>query len=367
MSDALGTGSVVSVLGFAFWEANVVGFGEATCLKSEVGFTLPVLKPTALFISNIYTTYEIMQIIKDDCNFDFLGKRKIAAVISALMILVGMVSIALHRGLNFGIDFRGGTNVQIRFEKQVNLDDLRKVFATREDSGEMSLQTFGVPEDNEVLLILPVDSKLAKDGQLKENLTELLKDKYPQMELRRVATIGPKVGEELKLNAVRAIFIALGLVLVYISFRFQWKFGVGTIVALIHDVCIVVGVFSMLDKEFTLTIVAALLTVVGYSLNDTIVVFDRIRENQGKYRKKGLEEIINLSTNETLSRTILTSGTTLLVVVCLFFLGGEIIHDFSFAMLVGIGVGTYSSIYIASPVLLLLNQKNPATPVKEEA
>jgi preprotein translocase subunit SecF len=168
------------------------------------------------------------------------------------------------------------------------------------------------------------------------------------------------VGDELKISAVQAILIALGLVLLYITIRFQWRQGVSAIIALVHDVLIIVGIFSILDKEFSLTVVAALLTVVGYSLNDTIVVFDRIRENLGKYRKKSLEETINLSITETLSRTLITSGTTLLVVLALFILGGEIIHDFAFALLVGVLIGTYSSIYVASPMALLLTKLVPA-------
>ena len=179
------------------------------------------------------------------------------------------------------------------------------------------------------------------------------------MEIRRIDTIGPKVGTELKISAVTAIFIALGLVLLYITVRFQWRQGVSSIIAIIHDVFVVVGIFSILDREFSLTVVAALLTVVGYSLNDTIVVFDRIRENQGKYRKKSLEETINLSITEMLSRTLITSGTTLLVVLALFILGGEIIHDFAFALLVGVLIGTYSSIYVASPMALFLTKLIP--------
>jgi len=163
----------------------------------------------------------------------------------------------------------------------------------------------------------------------------------------------------LKISAVQAILIALGLVLLYITIRFQWRQGVSAIVALVHDVLVVIGMFSILDKEFSLTVVAALLTVVGYSLNDTIVVFDRIRENQGKYRKKSFEETINLSITETLSRTLITSGTTLLVVLALFLLGGEIIHDFAFALLVGVLIGTYSSIYVASPVAVFLTKLAP--------
>ena len=195
---------------------------------------------------------------------------------------------------------------------------------------------------------------------LTTELGNILLTLHPEFEIRRIESIGPKVGDELKISAVQAILIALGLVLFYITIRFQWRQGVSAIIALVHDVLIIVGIFSILEKEFSLTVVAALLTVVGYSLNDTIVVFDRIRENLGKYRKKSLEETINLSITETLSRTLITSGTTLLVVLALFILGGEIIHDFAFALLVGVLIGTYSSIYVASPVVLFLTKLVPA-------
>ena len=173
-------------------------------------------------------------------------------------------------------------------------------------------------------------------------------------------SVGPQVGDELKMSALYAILIALGLILIYITIRFHWKFGISAILTLTHDVLVVVGFLSVFDKEFTLPVVAALLTVVGYSLNDTIVVFDRIRENMARFRKKALEDVINLSINEILSRTILTSGTTLFVVLALFFLGGAIIHDFAFGILVGVLVGTYSSIYVASPLLLQMSVKPPA-------
>jgi len=179
---------------------------------------------------------------------------------------------------------------------------------------------------------------------------------HPELEIRRIETVGPRVGDELKASALLAIVVALGLILLYVTFRFQWRQGVSAILTLVHDVLVVVSVFSLLDKEFTLPVVAALLTVVGYSLNDTIVVFDRIRENQGRFRKQALEWVMNLSITETLSRTLITSGTTLLVVTALLVLGGEIIFDFAFALLVGVLIGTYSSIYVASPLVLRLNK-----------
>ncbi len=295
---------------------------------------------------------------KDGEAIDFLSLRRLSAIISGIIILAGVTSIVVHKGLKYGIDFRGGTNVQIQFSTPPNLDQLRQFFAER-GMKNVVLQTFGDVADQEILLGLPTDSPLGTGEHLTSELRKILLPQHPKLEIRRIETIGPKVGDELKISAVQAVLIALGLVLLYITIRFQWRQGVSAIVALVHDVLVVVGIFSIFDKEFSLTVVAALLTVVGYSLNDTIVVFDRIRENQGKYRKKSFEETINLSITETLSRTLITSGTTLLVVVSLFFLGGEIIHDFAFALLVGVLIGTYSSIYVASPMVVLFTKLAP--------
>mgnify|MGYP000327191080 FL=1 len=295
---------------------------------------------------------------KEGQFIDFLGFKRLAAIISGILILAGVASIVAHNGLKYGIDFRGGTNVQIQFSTPPNLDQLRNFFAEN-GMKNVVLQTFGDLADHEILLGLPINSPLGTGENLTSELRKILEPQHPKLEIRRIETIGPKVGDELKISAVKAILIALGLVLLYITIRFQWRQGVSAIVALLHDVLVVVGMFSILDKEFSLTVVAALLTVVGYSLNDTIVVFDRIRENQGKYRKKSFEETINLSITETLSRTLITSGTTLFVVLSLFLLGGEIIHDFAFALLVGVLIGTYSSIYVASPVAVFLTKLAP--------
>jgi len=295
---------------------------------------------------------------KEGQFIDFLSYKRLAAIFSGLLILAGVASIVAHQGLKYGIDFKGGTNVQIQFSTAPDLDQLRQFFAEK-DMQNVILQTFGDPADKEILLGLPTGSPLGTGEKLTSELRKILLPQHPKLEIRRIETIGPKVGDELKISAVQAILIALGLVLLYITIRFQWRQGVSAIVALVHDVLVVIGMFSIFDKEFSLTVVAALLTVVGYSLNDTIVVFDRIRENQGKYRKKTFEETINLSITETLSRTLITSGTTLLVVLALFLLGGEIIHDFAFALLVGVLIGTYSSIYVASPVAVFLTKLVP--------
>jgi preprotein translocase subunit SecF len=295
---------------------------------------------------------------KEGQFIDFLSFKRLAAIISGILILAGVSSIVAHNGLKYGIDFRGGTNVQIQFSTPPNLDQLRYFFAEN-GMKNVVLQTFGDLADHEILLGLPINSPLGTGENLTSELRKILEPQHPKLEIRRIETIGPKVGDELKISAVKAILIALGLVLLYITIRFQWRQGVSAIVALVHDVIVVVGMFSIFDKEFSLTVVAALLTVVGYSLNDTIVVFDRIRENQGKYRKKSFEETINLSITETLSRTLITSGTTLFVVLSLFLLGGEIIHDFAFALLVGVLIGTYSSIYVASPLAVFLTKLAP--------
>ncbi len=299
-----------------------------------------------------------MQLVKDGVVIDFLGKRFYAGIFSAILLVGGLVSVLMHQGLNYGIDFRGGTNIQIRFKEVPNLDQLRDFFADK-DLGNVMLQTFGSVEDREILLGLSVDNPLGTGEKLTYGLRQMLQNDYPELELRRIETIGPKVGDELKTSALQAIMIALGLVLVYITFRFQWRQGIAAIITLLHDVMVVVGIFSIFDKEFTLPVIAALLTVVGYSLNDTIVIFDRIRENISKFRQRKLLPLINQSVTETLSRTLLTSGTTLLVVLALFFLGGEIIHDFAFALLIGVLIGTYSSIYVASPVVLWLTKIAP--------
>ncbi|MBF0287972.1 MAG: protein translocase subunit SecF [SAR324 cluster bacterium] len=297
-----------------------------------------------------------MRLLKEDTHIDFLGKRKIAAIISGVLIVLGLFSIVYHQGLNYGIDFKGGFQVRILFEKVVDLDELRGQF-DRPGMGSVSLQTIG--DGNEVKLVLPLTNSLGSGAELTENLKKLLAKNYPKLEVRSIESVGPQVGDELKKSALYAILISLGLILVYISLRFHWKFGISAILTLAHDICIVVGFFSMFNMEFSLPVIAALLTVVGYSLNDTIVVFDRIRENMARFRKKTLGDIINLSINETLTRTLLTSGTTLFVVLALFFLGGDIIHDFSFGILMGILVGTYSSIYVASPLLLIMSVQTP--------
>jgi len=337
-----------------------------------------------------------MQFIKSDININFIGKRKIAFIVSSVMILISIASLIIHGGPRYGIDFAGGTLIQVKFLNPTAIDDIKSGLATI-GLKKSSIQTFGASDDNEYLI--RTDKSLMTDKELSEEVFQALKfSTKNDLEIRRIEMVGPQVGKDLREKALFAMFFSLLFITIYISgrFEFKWilsgvmagalmgavyflslfhvsipfligaalivtlilfwflqlKYAMGAIVALIHDVSITVGIFSICGKEFTLPIIAALLTIIGYSLNDTIIVFDRIRENLRKKQKNPLQTIINSSINETLSRTVLTSLTTLAVVVCLFTMGGGIIHDFAFAMIIGILVGTYSSIYVASPILI---------------
>ena len=338
-----------------------------------------------------------MQFIKSDINLNFIGKRKIAFFFSVALIIISIASLAYHGGPKLGIDFAGGALIQVRFASQANIDDIKAgLQSVGLDSS--SVQDFSEESANE-FLIRTESPDVTVEG-FATNLKEALDASVgAEAEIRRMEMVGPQVGQDLREKALLAMFYALLGITFYISGRFEFKwfvsggmglalilavylfevigFGIpllivaalmvtlilfwfldlrqthtGAIVALIHDVMITVGVFSVLGMEFTLPIIAALLTIIGYSLNDTIIVFDRIRENMKKHHKKPLKFIINRSINETLGRTILTSMTTLFVVVTLFLLGGGIIHDFAFALIVGVIIGTYSSLYVASPILL---------------
>ena len=298
-----------------------------------------------------------MKIFKTVPQIDFMRKRKIAFIVTALLIAVSIVGI-LVKGINYGIDFSGGTQIQLKFDRTPSLSAIREAFQ-RELSTEINAIVFGAAENNELLITMEQDSVKESSGELNAKIGDILGRIYPDFTadkgIRRVETVGPKVGSELKTKSQWAAFYAFIGILVYIGIRFKFRYGIGAVVAIFHDVIITMGIFILFEKEFTLTIVAAILTIIGYSLNDTIVVFDRVRENAARFPKRKLEEIINLSINESLSRTILTSLTTFLVVLVLFLLGGDIIHDFSFAMLIGLVVGTYSSVFVASPVVMALD------------
>lgn len=288
-----------------------------------------------------------MRIIKDT-NIDFTGKRKIGLTFSLILILAGLISLIAHGGPRLGIDFIGGTLVQVRFENQVSSIDVRSAVSSAGYEGAV-IQQFG--GDREVLIRI-----LEEEGatEAADNISQALAEGFLDnpFEIRKVERVGPKIGEELRTKAVLAILAAMFGIVVYITFRFEFKFAVGALIALAHDVIITLGIFSIMDIEINLSVIAAFLTIVGYSLNDTIVVYDRIRENVKSMRRESYEVIVNTSINNSLARTIVTSITTFMVVFTLYLIGGQVISGFSFAMMVGVVVGTYSSIFIASPVLI---------------
>ena len=290
-----------------------------------------------------------MQLFKDETNFDFMGQIKAAMIISGIAILIGLGSIVFSGGLKYGIDFAGGTLVQLQFKNPPDLEVIRDGLKTI-GLGESTIQEFGSKKDILIRVERSEEKLEAVGAMVKRSLSQ--KFNSDDIIVERVEMVGPKVGRDLREKALLSILYAIIGIVIYISWRFEFQYAIAAIIALIHDVLVTMGAFSILDKEFTLVIVAAFLTIIGYSLNDTIVVFDRIRENLRRKGKLSLSEIINSSINQTLSRTLLTSGTTLLVVLALFFFGGAIIHDFSFALLVGVFVGTYSSIFIASVFLI---------------
>jgi len=290
-----------------------------------------------------------MQLFKDETRFDFMGKIKAAMIISGIVILIGLGSIVISGGLKYGIDFAGGTLVQLQFKSPPDIEVIRDGLKTI-GLGESTIQEFGSKKDILIKVERSEEKLEAVGAMVKRSLSG--KFHFDDIIVERVEMVGPKVGRDLREKALLSILYAIIGIVIYISWRFEFQYAIAAIIALMHDVLVTMGAFSVLDKEFTLVIVAAFLTIIGYSLNDTIVVFDRIRENLRRKGKRSLSEIINSSINQTLSRTLLTSGTTLLVVLALFFFGGEIIHDFSFALLVGVFVGTYSSIFIASVFLV---------------
>ena len=353
-----------------------------------------------------------MEFIKPGLDIDFVGKRKIAFTLSAAMIVLTILLLVWRGGPNYGVDFTGGVLVQIKLEEKRTPSEIKSALGAVQLQDSI-IQEFGEGDELEYLIrVRKTDIELTG---LSEKVKGALEADFGKgVEMRRVEMVGPKVGEDLRQKALFAIFYAILFIAIYISGRFElkwlmsiimalslafvvwvasslgvyvtwliiiamvvtlglcWamklKYALGAIIALIHDVTITLGAFALMDKEISLEIIAAFLTIVGYSLNDTIIVFDRIRENLRRFRRRPFEEVMNTSINGTLSRTILTSSTTLIVVVCLFVLGGGVIHDFAFAMMVGIIVGTYSSIFVASPVLLIWEgsmRKNARARVEE--
>jgi preprotein translocase subunit SecF len=291
-----------------------------------------------------------MHIIKKDLEIDFLGKRKIAFVLSATLLVISLLAI-FTRGFNFGIDFTGGTLIEVGYPEPVDLAEVRSILETA-DFGDVIVQHFGTSKD--ILIRLAPRAKLSTPDLSDAVLRALEGESKTKVKLRRVEFVGPQVGSELTEQGGLAMLWALIGILVYVALRFEYRFAVGAVIALIHDVTISLGLFAIGQFEFDLTVVAALLAVIGYSLNDTIVVFDRARENFRKMRKGTTFQIMNASLNQTLSRTLITSLTTVLVLLALLFFGGKLIRSFALALIFGVFIGTYSSIFIAVPAALVL-------------
>jgi preprotein translocase subunit SecF len=304
-----------------------------------------------------------MDIIKANTNINFMGQRKLALILSAIVLAIGIASL-FSRGINFGLDFTGGTLIEVAYPEAPELGDVRQAL---DDAGfeDFTVQTFGTARD--IVVRMPADEDDETGANLSTQVLRALSAQEPGIDLRRVEFVGPQVGQELAEQGGLALLYALFGILLYISFRFQWRFAVGAVAALVHDVLLVVGILSILQVSFDLTVVAAILAVIGYSLNDTIVLYDRLRENFRVKRKGTPTELCNLSINQMLGRTLMTSLTTLMVLLALFYFGGEIIHAFAFTLIMGVVVGTYSSIYIAGNAAIILGvSKQDLMPVQKE-
>ena len=291
-----------------------------------------------------------MELIPPNTRIDFIGKKKYTMWISAVAILLCLGSIFVHGGLKYGVDFAGGLLIQPKFSKAVNISEVREALETMGLKDAM-VQNFG-GESEFLIRVEKASGDLGEmSNKIQTSLVERFKDKA--LEIRRVEVVGPKVGKDLKEKALWAVGLSLLAILIYVAWRFKTvAYGLGGLVALFHDVIITYGAISIFNLEYSLSLLAVILTIVGFSINDTIVIFDRVRENIKKMRKEDIETIFNVSINETLGRTILTSGTVMMVVLILFFFGGPVIHDFTTALIVGLITGTYSTVYIASPVVL---------------
>ena len=297
-----------------------------------------------------------MEIMKTDTHFDFVRLMKPAVILSIVVILIGIASLIMHGGPNYGIDFAGGSLIQVKFSQEPSADKIRSAVKPMGFEGSI-IQQYG---PNEVIIRTAESGADPKglNSRVEEALTTAFgKGAY---EVRRIEVVGPKVGKDLTRKAILAIVFSWIGILIYVGVRFEFRYALGGIIALVHDVLVTITFLSVFDKEFDLNIVAALLTIIGYSINDTIVIFDRIRENTRKNVKMSLFDVINLSVNQTLSRTILTSLTVFMVLLILFFFGGAVIHDFTFALLVGTVAGVYSTVFIASPIVLLFEKIKPS-------
>ena len=295
-------------------------------------------------------------------KFDFVSKFRSANIISIILVFSSLLLI-FFKGLNFGIDFKGGTLIELRVEpKNINISDIRSAFSKLE-LGDLNVKEFGKKGD----YLIKFEKKNFDQGINIKSIKENIKNQLGQeINFRRVENVGPKVSKELLSSGILAICLALSAMLFYIWVRFEWQFSLGSIIAIFHDVLITLGIFSLLFFEINLSIIAAVLTIVGYSMNDTVVIYDRIRENLLKYTKISISDVSNLSINETLARTIITSVTTLLALVSIYILGGEILRGFSFAMILGVLIGTYSSIFVASPILKFLKVSHKTLEKEEE-
>ncbi len=301
-----------------------------------------------------------LKLVPSETSFDFFARWKLWLGISGVMVIVALGSFMLQ-GLNYGIDFRGGTTIRTESAQPVDIGVYRDAIAVLE-LGDVSITevfdpNFGPDQNVAMIRIQAQDDQEAVSVELITAVEEAIANAVPDIQFLSVESVGPKVSGELIQTAAIAVVLAIGAVLIYIWLRFEWQFAVGAVLALVHDVVLTIGIFSELQIRFDLAIIAALLTIVGYSLNDTVVVFDRVRENLRKYKKRPLKEVLNLSINETLSRTFMTSVTTLLALIALFVLGGDVIRGFVFAMIWGVIVGTYSSIFVASAALLYMGVK----------
>lgn len=285
-------------------------------------------------------------------HFNFMGWRRFWVWFS-IALTVATIGLLAVRGLNFGIDFAGGKLVQVQIAAAPGIGAVREALDTGGFTAA-TIQNYG--SASEFLIRLGANDPQVQTPLAEQRVQQALQAKFSAVEIRRVEFVGPQVGGELRLQGALAMLFATLGILIYVWFRFELRYGLGAVLALVHDTILTIGVMSLLQTEVTLTVLAAILTLIGYSLNDTIVIFDRIRENRQRYPNQALTEVLNLSVNQTMARTIMTVSTTLLVLVCLFFFGGEVIHDFSMVLIVGILLGTYSSVFVASPVLLLLEE-----------
>ncbi len=290
-----------------------------------------------------------MQIFKN-LNLNIIGYRKVAYVISGILILISLVSLLLHGGPKYGIDFTGGTSLQVKFDKTIQVGDVRSS-VSKVGFGNAEIKRIGLAEENEFIIRV---EQMSEGSDVALMMEEQLTQDFPDnpYDIRAVTEIGPTIGSELRRAAIFAILFSMLGILIYISWRFEFKFAVAAVLALFHDIIITLGIFSLLNFEITLVVIAAFLTIVGYSLNDTIVIFDRIRENTKVLRREPFANMVNISINQTLNRTVITSFTTLIVVIVLLIMGGEVTFSFAFALTIGILIGTYSSIYVASPIVI---------------